>query len=173
MIRLDKFNTVEVCTYTRDQANQCDQIGRFLKVLGNKFCFKSSPKYLVAFRLFWKTSLLKLKPVWVILFNVKKKLGYFFTNIWSHWAQRKFAFITPPRGRPRSFFNQNKIQILISAISSLVTVKSNKLARGQVETDQHVTHVHVKNIFFLSPEAANWKSLRLFSSLKLKNFNFF
>ena len=63
MIRLDKFNTVEVCTYTRDQANQCDQIGRFLKVLGNKFCFKSSPKYLVAFRLFWKTSLLKLKPV--------------------------------------------------------------------------------------------------------------
>ena len=30
MIRLDKFNTVEVCTYTRDQANQCAQIVQFI-----------------------------------------------------------------------------------------------------------------------------------------------
>ena len=33
---------------------QCDEIGRFLKVLGNKFALKSSPKILLTFGLFSK-----------------------------------------------------------------------------------------------------------------------
>ena len=37
-------------------APQCDQIGRFLKVLGNNFTCKSSPKRLLTFGLFWKRS---------------------------------------------------------------------------------------------------------------------
>ena len=34
--------------------HQCDQIGQFLKVLGNKCTYKSSPKRLLTFGLFWK-----------------------------------------------------------------------------------------------------------------------
>ena len=36
------------------QNKQCDHIGRFLKVLGNKFALKSSPKRLLTFGLFEK-----------------------------------------------------------------------------------------------------------------------
>ena len=32
--------------------NQCDQIGRFLKVLDNKFAYKSSPNRLMTFGAF-------------------------------------------------------------------------------------------------------------------------
>ena len=31
-------------SFLRHQLEQCDQIGRLLKVLGNKFAYKSSPK---------------------------------------------------------------------------------------------------------------------------------
>ena len=50
---------------------QCDQIGRFLKVFGNKFAYKSIPKRLLTFGLFWKRSI-----------NVKTSLDI---CIWSHW----------------------------------------------------------------------------------------
>ena len=36
---------------------QCDQIGWFLKVLGNKFAYKSNPKRLLTFGLFCKRSI--------------------------------------------------------------------------------------------------------------------
>ena len=38
---------------------QCDQIGRFLKVLGNKFAYKIRPKRLLAFRLLRKYQLMQ------------------------------------------------------------------------------------------------------------------
>ena len=37
---------------------QCDQIGRFLKVYGNKFACKSSPKSLLTYGVFEKDQLL-------------------------------------------------------------------------------------------------------------------
>ena len=52
---------------------QCDQIGRFLKVLGDKICYKSSPNNYQIFGLFWKTSLL-----------CKNWCGYFLGNFWKH-----------------------------------------------------------------------------------------
>ena len=45
------FLTANICR------QQCDQIGRFLKVLVNKFAYKSSPKILVTFGLCRKRSI--------------------------------------------------------------------------------------------------------------------
>jgi len=45
--------------------NQCDQIGQFFELLGNKFSYKSSPNILV--------------PFWA-------KFPYFLGNIGKHWA---------------------------------------------------------------------------------------
>ena len=53
--------------------NQCDQIGRFLKVLGNKFALKSIPKRLLSFGIFWKRSI-----------NVNGWCGYYVGNFWKH-----------------------------------------------------------------------------------------
>ena len=39
-------SSMRVCVYSDEQ---CDQIGRFLKVLGNKFAYKSSPKRMLTF----------------------------------------------------------------------------------------------------------------------------
>ena len=58
---------------------QCDQIGHCLNVRDNKYFRKSRPKYLVSYRLFWKTSFLcknfrgHLLGIWT-----------FKSNIWSH-----------------------------------------------------------------------------------------
>ena len=40
------------CSKRIERTIQCDQIGRFLKALGNKFTLKSSPKRLLTFGLF-------------------------------------------------------------------------------------------------------------------------
>ena len=52
-------------------ADQCDQIGRFLKVLVNKFAYKISPKILVTFGIFRNRSI-----------YVKTALGYNLGNFW-------------------------------------------------------------------------------------------
>ena len=55
---------------------QCDQIGRFLKVLGNILPFKSCPNILWRLGLFWKTYFWAVfEKVWTV----------FRSNIWSHW----------------------------------------------------------------------------------------
>ena len=54
-----------------DPCSQCDQIGRFLKVLVNKFAYKISPKILVTFGIFRNRSI-----------YVKTALGYNLGNFW-------------------------------------------------------------------------------------------
>ena len=54
-----------------------DQIGRFLKVLGNKIYSKRSPKDWQLFGRFRKTSLLCKNCIGYFLGNFWKKLGYF------------------------------------------------------------------------------------------------
>ena len=56
---------------------QCDQIGRFLKVIGDKISIKSSPNYFSLLGLFWKTSLLCKNCYGYFLGNFRKHLGYF------------------------------------------------------------------------------------------------
>ena len=65
--------------------NQCDQIGRFLKELGDKFFYKSSPNNSRLSGQFWKTSLLSKN---CLVTTIGQLLFDF--NIWSHWYQLSF-----------------------------------------------------------------------------------
>ena len=56
--------------------DQCDQIGRFLQVLGNKLSHKSSPNKLVTFGLFL-IMLLLWKSVWKLFGQFWVELGNF------------------------------------------------------------------------------------------------
>ena len=56
---------------------QCDQDGRFLKVLVYKSCYKSSPNVWWLFGLFWQTLLLIKNWRTLLLGQLLKKLGYF------------------------------------------------------------------------------------------------
>ena len=47
----------EVSNSQQFLSKQRDQIGRFLKILDNKFAYKSSPKRLLTFGLFWKRAI--------------------------------------------------------------------------------------------------------------------
>ena len=44
-------------TFSKTGLCQCDQIGRFFKVLSNKFSYKSSTKRLLTFGQIWKRSI--------------------------------------------------------------------------------------------------------------------
>ena len=63
---------------------QCDQIGRFLQVLGNKFSHKSTSDILV---IFWAISN-NVKIMYNVCGNFLgtfgRKLGNFYSIIWSH-----------------------------------------------------------------------------------------
>ena len=67
---------------------QCDQIGRFFKVLGELFCYKSSQNVQwllgrfenITFKL--KT---KFATFWASFWNIWSAFFYF--SIWSHWLQ--------------------------------------------------------------------------------------
>ena len=63
---------------------QCDQIGRFLKALGNKFPCKGSSKYLTTIWPYWKVLLLSKICCGYFMGNFWDNLGYFYANIWSH-----------------------------------------------------------------------------------------
>ena len=59
------------CEDRKVGVNQCDQIGRFLKILADKFSFKRSQNILSVLGLFWKQHFLS-----------KKCCGYFLGNFW-------------------------------------------------------------------------------------------
>ena len=67
-----------------ESRDQCDQIGRFMKVLGNKFAHKSSPKILSTFELYWKRISKCKNCCGIYLGNFWKHLGYIFTPISGH-----------------------------------------------------------------------------------------
>ena len=61
---------------------QCDQIGRFMKVLGNRFACKSSPTSMVTFWAILKSlTLCKKNCCAIYLGNFWKHLGYIFTPL--------------------------------------------------------------------------------------------
>ena len=72
MMRLTPLGYVLPTTTTT--ADQCDQIGRFLKVLGNKFALKSSQKRLLTFGLIWNQSINVKNAVEIVYAT--------FENIW-------------------------------------------------------------------------------------------
>ena len=63
---------------------QCDQIGLFLKVLGIKFAYKSSPKTFVTIWAIFKRSTLCKNYCGICLGNFWKHLGYIFIRISGH-----------------------------------------------------------------------------------------
>ena len=70
--------------------NQCDQIGRFLECIGNKFYYKSSPNVWWRFGQLWKP-LLRSQTGEAIFGQLLEKLGAtFYFNIWSHWLKSTF-----------------------------------------------------------------------------------
>ena len=64
---------------------QCDQIGRFSKVLGNKFACKSSPKHWWLFGPFWKASL-----------NVKTAVASIWATFGNIWCQILLQYLVTP-----------------------------------------------------------------------------
>ena len=65
---------------------QCDQIGRFLNDLGNKFSLKRSPNIWRHLRQFWKMGLFNLNFSGFFLGNYWKNLATSDFHIWSHWS---------------------------------------------------------------------------------------
>ena len=63
---------------------QYDQIGQFLKVLGNEFAYKCIPKTLVTFWAILKRSTLCKNCCGIYLGKFWKHLGYIFTPISGH-----------------------------------------------------------------------------------------
>ena len=64
---------------------QCDQIGLFLKSLGDKFSYKRSPINWWFLGLFWKMSRFKKTLLWHFWATFVKKWATLYSNIWSHW----------------------------------------------------------------------------------------
>ena len=57
--------------------DQCDHIGQFLKVLANKFSFKSSPNILQILGAILKYVAFFLKMLFIIFRQLFENLGYF------------------------------------------------------------------------------------------------
>ena len=75
------------CDSLEQRHNQCDQIGRFSKVLGEIFCFKSSPNAQ------WLLGSLDKRP-----FSDKNRFGNIFRNFWKYvgyfWFQHLVTLAT-------------------------------------------------------------------------------
>ena len=69
---------------TRRHREQCDQIGRFLKVLGNKISCKRNLNEWQNFGLFWKTSRFCQHCIGYFLANFWKKIGLLLTPTSDH-----------------------------------------------------------------------------------------
>ena len=68
----------QICAFDRVSGGQCDQIGRFLKVLGDKFWCKSSPNIWRLSELFWKGFHFTYKLRWLLFGQVLKKIWLLF-----------------------------------------------------------------------------------------------
>ena len=91
----------------------CDQIGRFLKVLGNKFAYKSSPKHYWFFELFWKWSLYVITAVAFIRAIFENICTTIFTPISGHTASYVITPKSPAlKGPPVSINPWLKYQLL-------------------------------------------------------------
>ena len=59
---------------------QCDKIWQFLKGLANKFAYKSSPKRLLTFGLFWKRPV-NVKSAWILFRQLLETFGHLVTLV--------------------------------------------------------------------------------------------
>ena len=64
---------------------QCDQIGRFLKVLRGKFSNNSGQNIWQLLQLFWNMQLFKKNNFGYFWGNFRKNGATFYCNSWSHW----------------------------------------------------------------------------------------
>ena len=92
-----------------DVDGQCDQIGRFFKVLGNKFAHKISPKRLVTFGAIPKQIIVLFLLFWQLLETFGLPLN---SNIWSHWQNYFKAWANPDTFCLFSSFSQ-RLQVQI------------------------------------------------------------
>ena len=87
-LRLRK-NVLPTNKRTKEGGRQCDQIGRFLKVLGNIFCHQSSPNIWKCFVYYVVCHFFKKNCFDFFLGNNWKIWITFNSNIWSHWREGK------------------------------------------------------------------------------------
>ena len=69
--------------------HQGDQIGRFFKVLGDKFSYISCLSICLLFGLFWKTSLWSKNCLGHFQATFRSNWATFYFNIWSHCTPQK------------------------------------------------------------------------------------
>ena len=77
--------SVQSTTTTTKSCRQCDHIGRFLKLVGNKFDYKSSTKSLLIFGIFWKRSI-NVKMLWIFFRQLVDTFGQLFSSTSRHTA---------------------------------------------------------------------------------------
>ena len=76
--QLKNTNAIQ-CSFFLCLYRQCDQIGRFLKVLGDMVSSKSSPnRYMVYFWAKAKSSIFNVKLLWLICGQLLEKFGLLF-----------------------------------------------------------------------------------------------
>ena len=93
-------------TFFPSTACQCDQIGRLLRVLGDKIFINSSPNAKLTFGLKWKATLFILNYWGYFLGNFWKNLGYFFiqhlvtlqSQLYLHWSVPNFFDLSDEYG---------------------------------------------------------------------------
>ena len=70
----------------RHRPPQCDQIGLFFKVVGNKFCYQSSPNIWKQFGQFCSISHFQKKMLWLLFGQYWQIRVTFNSDLWSHWS---------------------------------------------------------------------------------------
>ena len=82
---LSRCCTVRPRSKLHHACNQCDQIGRFLKVLGNKFAYKRRPKRLQTSGLFKKDQLMvAYYQLWILFRQLLERFGKLFNPASGH-----------------------------------------------------------------------------------------
>ena len=100
---------------------QCDQIGRFSKVLGEIFCFKSSPNVQ------WLLGYFEKHPFWDqnwfgnILDNFWKIWATFNFSIWSHWSSPKSKFLLKVGNGQKAIMNDQSISIIVVVVEWIIS----------------------------------------------------
>ena len=80
-----------------DRGRQCDQIGLFLKVLGDIVSIKSSPNAWWNFWPIWKATTFHIKLLWLLFGQLLEKIGLYFNLVSGHpgglWQRSSTAML--------------------------------------------------------------------------------
>ena len=92
---LDRKNLFCCCCGSNpDGSDQCDQIGRFLKHLGNNFLLQKQPKYLENCLGFLKSIKFKVKIAVTTFWQLLTRLGYFLSKHLRNFVPRLRKFMS-------------------------------------------------------------------------------